>query len=187
LLSLSYMEQDPREKYADWKAPEASAEVTQEVFINESEKAKFRELSESIRDLAYRLKKRDGLRFDPLIEQGGIDRLSAAAVEIEELSGNPKAKFEEYEDALSKLAFALRAFGKAPGRSMLREDTDNLRKINFLIKGVGEPVRALRGSLGAREQQTLQPTLVKLKEVNDALEKIWQWIAKKSSLIEGRR
>lgn len=147
------------------------------------EMRKFEGAIGQLRSLSRELRARDNDRFNEIIPQENIGRLSASINNLEDALQKPNQNLEEINNALNKISATLESAQDVPRPRQLRDDYDSLRKTSFHIRGVGEESVAIRRSLGGREDKELEGTLRALARVQKVTEQLYNYTAKKAQML----
>jgi hypothetical protein len=143
------------------------------------------ELVDNTRRLAYVLREREEERFTPIVHPDAIQYLSAAAGNLEDMFSNKTTSVEDITGALNKIGGVMNAIGKdLPRPRELRDDPENLKRVAYAIRNIGESCHNIKTELSNQENKDLEKIASHFNKLVNVAEEAFGYVVKKRSLLE---
>lgn len=142
-------------------------------------------LAESLRRIAGALAEREQEDLNPLINEQAISAIRSISTTLYNFSTNG-TDIKEIEEQLSRLASVFDSFGDVPQQRIVRENTENLKRLAFQMRELGDVCLDLKSYLGSKEKRENEQTIADLNRIMGRSEKVWIWLRKKADLLDRR-
>lgn len=157
------------------ETPEHTLESSQQKENNEQAaelqlgRIKLENLLDSARGLIGTLREREHERWNPLIEENELSRISAAIHDGEELIEAKTASYEEFENVIAKMTRAIEQIGQAPRQRNAKDDLESLGKVVARLRRIRDEIHEIGVSVTQTEGRP-QRTLNALKNLEEILD-----------------
>lgn len=112
-------------------------------------KARFDDLSHSMRRFDVVMRERNDRRLNPIITESGLSRIKGSLGSLENALSNPKPNLNEINGAIAQITGAVDEIERVPRQAAIKEDPESLRKTVFSIQAMeDESKRMLAGLVG---------------------------------------
>jgi hypothetical protein len=151
------------------------------------EKINKHELVDCTKRLAYILREREDERYTPIVHPDAAQHLSATAGGLEDLLQNRKATMEDITMILRRIGGVMNAIGKdLPRSSILRDDSESLKKVVYVVRNVAESCNNIKLELGGQGDENMEEVISYFDRLVDVAGEAFSYLVKKHHILSNR-
>lgn len=141
-----------------------------------------KDLEDSFIRFATALDAREKENLNPLIERGHTSRLISHVRNLDEIAQQQKLDMELLKETVSGISLSLSKFGDVPRENIVRENSENLKRITYTINNSMDMLKGLYKKLP--ETHETEETRLAIKNLMGRMQRINDFVMRKRIAFE---